>query len=50
VETGCLLHLLKPFDGHHCGQRLAFPLNDELMVTQRNAVENVAKLLPDFQD
>jgi hypothetical protein len=48
MQPGCTLHLLKPFDRHHRRKWLPLALNDELIVTEGNAVEDVAELLADF--
>jgi len=39
-------HLFQALDRHERGQRLTFPLDDELVVPERDAIEHVAKALP----
>ena len=38
-------HLLKPLDRHQGGQRLAFSLDDELVVPQGDPIQHVANSL-----
>jgi hypothetical protein len=34
-------HLLETFNGHQRSQRLAFPFDDELVVSQSNTIQQV---------
>jgi len=42
------IQLLELFDRHHCGERFSLPLDDELVVPQGDAVEDVAQPFSDF--
>ena len=48
MQTGCTLHLFQSFDRHHSRKRLSFPLDDKLIMAQRNAIEDITELLPNF--
>jgi len=49
VHPRRFLHLLKPFDGHHCRQRLALSFDHECIVPKRDAIQHVSKPLTNFQ-
>jgi hypothetical protein len=46
--TACeSLHLRESLDGHQGGQRLALPLDDELIVSQGDSIQHVSDSLAD---
>jgi hypothetical protein len=46
MSPGEAAHLLQPLDRDQRSQRLAFPLDDELVVSERDPVEQVTDALP----
>jgi hypothetical protein len=49
MQAGCPLHLFKALNRHHSGQRLPLAFDDELVVAERDSIENVAEPLSDLQ-